>query len=155
MPISSIKSALIPPPGQTMELDMTTTRTLLLICLFGLTLTSFAEDAAPVRVSPSDAKNHLGQTATVCGKVVNAQVSKYGIAGHGKPVTFDVDQTEPNRLFYFIAFATPPADPKEVIGAYSGKRVCVTGKITTVPAGGPPFIMAADHNQIKVQAEDK
>lgn len=105
--------------------------------------------AAPVRVAPTDAKNHIGDTATVCGKVVDTKVPKYGIAGHGKPVSFDLDQAEPNPIFYFVAFAPPPAGPEEVIAAYKDKRVCVTGKITHLPAGGAPFIMAADRSQIK------
>jgi hypothetical protein len=108
-----------------------------------------ASAAAPVRVAPADAKNHIGDTATVCGKVVDTKVPKYGIAGHGKPVSFDLDQAEPNPIFYFVAFAPPPAGPEEVIAAYKDKKVCVTGKITHLPAGGAPFIMASDRAQIK------
>lgn len=108
-----------------------------------------ASAAAPVRVAPADAKNHIGDTATVCGKVVDTKVPKYGIAGHGKPVSFDLEQGEPNPIFYFVAFAPPPAGPEEVIAAYKDKRVCVTGKITHLPAGGAPFIMASDRAQIK------
>jgi len=103
----------------------------------------------PPRVAPADAKNHIGDMATVCGKVVDTKVPKYGIAGHGKPVSFDLDQAEPNPIFYFVAFSPPPAGPEEVVAAYKDKRVCVTGKITHAPAGGPPFIMAADRSQIK------
>ena len=107
-----------------------------------------ASAAAP-RVAPADAKNHIGDTATVCGKVVDTKVPKYGIAGHGKPVSFYIDQAEPNPIFTFVAFGTPPAGPEEVIAAYKDKRVCVTGKITHLPAGGAPFIMASDRAQIK------
>jgi hypothetical protein len=121
----------------------------------GLLSLAFAQTAPPPLVNPVDAKNHIGETATVCGKVVDTKVSKYGIQGHGKPVTFDLDQPEPNPVFSFVAFGAEPGGPKEVVDAYNGKRVCVTGKITVVPTGGSPFIMAGDRSQIKPQAGDK
>src|ERR1035438_5099019 len=121
----------------------------------GLLSLAFAQTAPPPLVNPVDAKNHIGETATVCGKVVDTKVSKYGIAGHGKPVTFDLDQPEPNPVFSFITFGTQPAEPQEAVAAYSDKRVCVTGKITKSPSGGPPLIMAADRSQIKPQADAK
>ncbi len=114
---------------------------------------AFAQNAAPARVNPADAKNHLGEVASVCGKVVDAKVSKYGIGGRGKPVSFDLDQPEPNPVFYFVAFGTQPEGPQEAVSAYQGKLVCVTGKITEASSG--PFIMAADRSQIKLQPEKK
>jgi hypothetical protein len=129
--------------------NMTMMKTLIATCVMALSAFGFAQNAPPPRVSPADAKNHIGETAVVCGKVVDTKIPKYGIAGHGKPVSFDLDQAEPNAIFYFVAFGTPPAGPEEVIAAYKDKRVCVTGKISRVPAGGPPFIMAADRAQIK------
>ena len=113
-----------------------------------LSAVASAQNATPVKVSPADAKNHIGETAIICGKVVDTKIPKYGIAGHGKPVSFDIDQPEPNPIFFFVAFGTPPAGPEEVVAAYKDKRVCVTGKIGQPPSGGPPFIMAADRSQI-------
>jgi hypothetical protein len=127
---------------------------IVLICLAGLSAMVFAQSATPARISAADAKNHNGETVTVCGKVVDTKVSKYGLAGRGKPVTFDIDQPEPNPVFYFVAFGAQPGGPDEVIAAYKDKRVCVTGKIN-LAAERPPFIMAADRSQIKPQAEDK
>ena len=124
------------------------------IFLTGLLPLVCAQSAAPPKVNPTDAKNHVGETVVVCGKVVDNKVPKYGIAGHGKPVSFDLDQPEPNPVFYFVAFGAPPAGPQEVIAAYQGKRVCVTGKINEAATGGP-FIMAPDRSQIQVQAESK
>lgn len=105
---------------------------------------------SPTRVAPADAKNHVGETAIVCGKVVDTKTSKYGIGGHGKPVTFDLDQPEPNPVFYFVTFGTQPDGPAEAVAAYQGKRVCVTGKIAN--AEDAPHIMAADRSQIKLDA---
>lgn len=98
----------------------------LCMCLSPL---AFGQEATPLRIPASEAKNHVGQNATVCGKVVDTKVSKYGLAGHGKPVTFDLDQPEPNPIFFFIAFGTAPEGPSEVITAYNEKQVCVAGKL--------------------------
>jgi hypothetical protein len=126
-----------------------------MLCLTGLTPLISAQSAAsapPVRVDPADAKTHIGEMATVCGKVVDNKVSKYGLSGRGKPVFFDLDQPQPNPVFYFVAFGTQSGGADEVIAAYQDKQVCVTGKITAAPTGGP-FIMASDRAQIKLQAQ--
>ena len=134
---------------------------LLMICVAGMATLAGAQSTPPAvpastppRVSPADAKDHIGDTATVCGKVVDNKISKYGMSGRGKPVFFDLDQPQPNPVFYFVAFGAQPEGPQEVIDAYQGKQVCVTGKITSAGVGGP-FIMASDRSQIKTQAEKK
>jgi hypothetical protein len=146
---------------------MTSIRTLIVtICIASLSALAVAQSAAsapstpnapsaaPPRVTPADAKNHRGDTVTVCGKVVDTKIfSKYGIGGHGKPVIFDIDQPEPNPVFYFVTFGTQPAGPQEAIAAYQGKSVCVTGKINI--SGSTPYIMADDRSKIKLQAESK
>jgi hypothetical protein len=140
---------------------MTSIRTLIVtICMTGLAALAFgqsppsAPSATPPRITAADAKNHLDETITVCGKVVDIQkVPKYGLAGHGKPVSFDLDQPEPNPVFYFVTFGAKPGGPQEAIAAYKDKSVCVTGKILGIAS--KPFILAADRSQIKVQSENK
>jgi hypothetical protein len=126
---------------------------IVMMCIAGLSALAFAQNATPPRITAADAKNHLGETVTVCGKVVDTKIAKNGLAGHGKPVTFDLDQPEPNPVFYFVTFGAQPGGPQEAIAAYQGKRVCVTGKIAF--AAAVPFILAADRSQIKPQAEGK
>jgi hypothetical protein len=128
---------------------------ILMICLTGLSALALAQNApaTPPRITAADAKSHSGETVTVCGKVVDTNGPRYGIAGRGKPVTFDLDQPEPNPVFYFVAFGSKPEGPKEAVAAYQGKRVCVTGEINMSAA--VPFILAADRSQIKPQAENK
>jgi hypothetical protein len=132
---------------------MTIIRTLIvMMCMTVVSALAFAQSAPPPpRITPTEAKSRAGDTATVCGKVVDTKVSRYGLAGRGKPVTFDLDQPEPNPVFYFVTFGT--TGPEEAIAAYKGKSVCVTGKITV--QAGVPYIMAADRAQIKVPAESK
>ncbi len=134
---------------------MTIIRTLIVTnCVAAFSLIAVAQSVTPPRLSASDAKTHTGETVTVCGKVVDTKVSKYALAGRGKPVNFDLDQPEPHPVFFFVTFGSQAgANPEEAQAAYQGKNVCVTGKITVVAA--TPYIMAADRSQIKIQAEDK
>jgi hypothetical protein len=129
---------------------------IVMICMTGLAPLAFGQSApsaqstTPPRVTPADAKNHIGETVTVCGKVGDSRkVPKYGIAGHGKPVSFDLDQPETNPVFYFVTFGAQPGGPEEAIAAYKDKSVCVTGKIAGANSGAP-FILAADRTQIKL-----
>jgi hypothetical protein len=110
---------------------------------------SSAASAPAPQVTPADAKNHVGQTVTVCGKVVDTQVNKYGIGGRGKPVLFFIDQPDATAQFYFVAFGTKEGGPDEAIAAYNGKNVCVTGKVAT--ASGRPYIGVPDRSAVKVK----
>lgn len=135
---------------------MTNMKTLIvMMCLTGLSPLAFAQSATPPRIAASEAKKHAGETVTVCGKVVDTKIPKYGLAGRGKPVTFDLDQPEPKPVFFFVAFGSHEGGPKEAVAAYQGKRICVTGKIETTAEPAVPFIMAADRSQIEPQAEGK
>jgi hypothetical protein len=108
-------------------------------------------EAAPRRVSPAEAKNHVGETVIVCGNVVDTRVNKYGLSGRGKPVIFDLDQPEPNPVFYFVTFGAQGEGPQEAITAYKGKSVCVTGKVAL--QASVPFVMVTDRSKIKTQTE--
>lgn len=135
---------------------MSIIRTLIvMICMTCLAPLAFAQGATPPRITPADAKNHRDEVVTVCGKVVDAKVPKYGLAGHGKPVSFYIDQPEATSEFLFVTFGTQAGGADEAVAAYQGKNVCVTGKISVSAAGGPPFIMQPDRTQIKPQAEGK
>jgi len=116
---------------QIMELEkrnwkiMTRTRTLtLMICMTALANLGLGQSAQstpgtpaapatpaapPPRIKAAEAKNHIGEMVTVCGKVVdNRKIGKYGLGGYGKPVSFDLDQPETNSVFYFVTFGVLP-----------------------------------------------
>jgi len=131
---------------------MTTIRTfIVVICMTALSALAFAQSAEPPHIAPTAAKDHVGETVTVCGKVVGTKIGKYGIAKHGKPVNFDLDQPEPDTAFFFVAFGTEAGGPQEAIAAYKDKSVCVTGKVAE--AGNKPYILAADRTMIKPQPD--
>jgi hypothetical protein len=121
------------------------------IGMMGLLPLALAEGPVAPPLTSADAKGHIGETVSVCGKVVDIKVGKYGLVGRGKVVTFDLDQPEPNPVFYFVTFGSKEGGPQEAVSAYQGKSVCVTGKITET--GGVPFIMAADRTQIKIREQ--
>jgi hypothetical protein len=142
----ALKSALPDRNAKTMR------NLILTICMAAmLPLVSAQEAKTAPRVSPADAKKHPGETITVCGKVVDTMVGKYGIAQHGKPVMFYLDQPRASQIFYFVSFGSKEHGPKEVLDAYTDKNVCVTGKVTM--SSDRAYIMADNRDNIKVQTE--
>jgi len=124
------------------------------MCLLALLPLARAEEKKPSRITSADAKSHIGETATVCGKVVDIKVAKYGLSGHGKLVVFDIDQPEPNPVFTFMTFGTKEGGPQEAIDAYKDKNVCVTGSITKPPSG-PASIFVLDRSAVTVAPDAK
>jgi len=131
---------------------------LVLLFMMGL-LPAFAQDNKPPLIKPGDAKDHVEEAATVCGKVVGSHIAMNGVGGHGFPVNLYIDEPESSAVFYFTAFpgesdSGQTKDPKAVVAAYQGKRVCVTGKILKMKTGAP-FIIAADKSKIKIEPAGK
>ncbi len=100
---------------------------------------------AQKRVSASEAKDHVGEVATVCGEVVSTH---YAASTKGQPTFLNLDKPYPNPLFTVLIwgsnrnkFGTPEND-------YKGKRICATGKITEYRGG--PEIVADKPEQIKL-----
>jgi DNA/RNA endonuclease YhcR with UshA esterase domain len=112
-----------------------------LALLFAARLLSAADT-----IQSAEAKDHIGETTTVCGKVSDA---RYMDSSH---VTFlNFDKPYPNHTFTsFIPsenrakFSTPEKE-------YLGKDVCVTGKIQDYR--GKPEIVLTEPEQIKLQSK--
>ena len=127
---------------------------IVMICLVGLWQAAHAQEPAPKRIAPADAKNHSGENAIVCGKVVDAQIPRNGLSGHGLPASFYMEEPAAHAVFYFIEFVPGPEATDQPRPDYNGKRMCVTGKISASPTG-VPFIMALKHSQVKPEAPTK
>ena len=126
------------------------------MCMLAFLPLALAEETKqPPRITAADAKNHIGETATICGKVVDTRISRYGLTGRGKPVFFDIDQPEPNPVFFFLTFGTKEGGAQEAIDAYKGKNVCVTGTISQRQPSLPPNMFVADRSTIKVTPDAK
>ena len=98
------------------------------------------------KLTAAQAKDHFGQTATVCGEVVSAS---YAESSRGHPTFLNLDERYPHQIFSVVIWGenrTKFGKPEE---DYKGKRICVSGKITAY--AGKPEIVVSDPKQIKVE----
>ncbi len=102
--------------------------------------------AAQRKISATEARDHAGETATVCGNVVS---TRYAASTKGQPTFLNLDKPYPNQIFTAVIwgnnrsrFGTPESD-------YKGKQICVTGKIAEYR--GVPEIVVNDPGQITIE----
>jgi hypothetical protein len=118
---------------------------LCLIVALALVLLIVEPALAQKKLSAAEAKDYVGETATVCGEVVS---TRYAASTKGQPMFLNLDKPYPNQIFTVVIwgsnrskFGRPEVDYKE-------KRICVTGKIAEFR--GVPEIVADDTRQIKI-----
>lgn len=103
--------------------------------------------AAPQVIHPEEAKDHIGETETVCGKVYGG---KYLDQSNGTPTLINMGAAYPNSPFTFVIFGDDRSafdyKPERYL---DGKKICVTGKIKDYK--GKPEIIVSREDQIKVQ----
>jgi DNA/RNA endonuclease YhcR with UshA esterase domain len=101
-------------------------------------------------ISAPEAKNHIGETATVCGKVVS---TRFASSSHSQPTFLNLDRPYPKQVFAVVIWGSdrPKFDRPEV--TYRDKRICVTGEIRSFR--GVPEVAARDPSQIKTEAGDR
>jgi hypothetical protein len=121
-------------------------------CLVGLLAVSGLLASEQLKVTTGEAKTHVGEIVTVCGKVVGSRISKYSVTSRGRPVVLNLDQPEPNPVFLILTWPSDPTKPGEPEGSLHGKQVCVTGKI--VKGRGVPQIITSDSSQIQLQSDE-
>jgi hypothetical protein len=102
--------------------------------------------AQSAHLTARQAKDHIGETQTVCGKAVS---TRYAARSKGQPTFLNLDTPYPNEIFTILIwgedrskFGTPETE-------YRDKNVCVTGKVTSYR--GTPEIVATDPSQIVAQ----
>lgn len=102
--------------------------------------------AQKTRLTAEEAKSHVGETQTICGKVVS---TRYATSSKGQPTFLNLDEPYPKEIFTILIwgdnrskFGTPEKE-------YRDKNVCVTGKITSYR--GTPEIAANDASQIVLE----
>ena len=98
------------------------------------------------KLTAAEAKDHVGDRATVCGKVVTTHYAK---SSKGEPTFLNLDEPYPREVFTILIWGSD----REKFGSpeieYKGLRVCVTGKITSYR--GVPEINATERGQIEIQ----
>ena len=101
---------------------------------------------AQQRLTPADAKAHIGEQATVCGTVASAT---YAVRSKTQPTFLNLDKPYPNQTFTVVIWG--PDRPKfgQPETKFKDKRICVTGKIQEYRGGAE--IVARDEKQIGIE----
>jgi len=98
------------------------------------------------RLTAGEAKDHIGEQTTVCGRVLSV---RYAATTRGKPTFLNLDKPYPNQTFTVLIWG----ESREKFGTpeekYRDKKVCVTGKITEYR--GAPEIVVSDPQSVEVQ----
>jgi hypothetical protein len=102
---------------------------------------------AQKRMSASEAKDHVGELATVCGDVASTH---YAPSTKGQPTFLNLDKPYPNPVFTILIWGSNRSKFGTPENEFKGKRVCATGKITEYR--GAPEIVAIDPTQIKLDS---
>lgn len=92
-------------------------------------------------ISATDAKNHVGEKATVCGKVASERTAT---SSRGEPTFINLDAAYPNQVFTILIWG----DDRPKVGALpsEGSRVCATGMIQDYR--GVPEIVVRSSGQL-------
>ena len=100
-------------------------------------------------ISSAQAKDHVGETATVCGKVVDSRYLETG-----SHVTFlNFDKPYPNQIFTVLIWGSDRYKFGEPDKSLKGKNICVTGKVTEYR--GVPEIVTSTTEQIQSEVKIK
>jgi DNA/RNA endonuclease YhcR with UshA esterase domain len=113
---------------------------ILLFLTCALTVSSQAAN-----LTSDQAKNHIGESATVCGIVASTH---YAASSRGSPTFVNFDKPYPNNVFTILIWGEDLAKFNPKPSTWDGKRVCATGVITEYR--GSAEIVAKSPGQITV-----
>jgi micrococcal nuclease len=111
-----------------------------------IVLTCTVLSPAQTSISATEATNHVGERATVCGEVKSVH---YAARSRGNPTFINLDKAYPDQIFTVLIWGSDRpkfGDPEE---KYRNKHICVAGKISDYK--GVPEIVAYDPSQINVR----
>jgi hypothetical protein len=98
------------------------------------------------KLTTAEAKDHIGDRATVCGKVVSTHYAKNS---KGEATFLNLDEPFPKEVFTILIWGSDREKFGTPEDEYKGLRVCVTGKITSFR--GRPEIVSTERGQIAIQ----
>lgn len=75
-------------------------------------------------ISAADAKSHIGEKATVCGRVASERTAT---SSKGEPTFINLDAAYPNQIFTILIWGEDR--PNVGVLPSEGSRVCATGLI--------------------------
>lgn len=100
----------------------------------------------PATLTPEEAKNHIGENATVCGVVAGTH---YAENSHGAPTFVNLGAPYPKQPFTILIWGEDLSKFNPKPSSWEGKRVCATGTITSYQ--GRPEIVAKEGAQVTVE----
>ena len=118
----------------------------ILLASFVLLLVAFCTAAQTNKITTAEAKDHLGEVRTVCGKVASAH---YAVRSKGQPTFLNLDEPYPKEVFKILIWGSDHAKFGAPETKYQDAKVCVTGKITSYR--GTPEIVATEPSQVVEQ----
>jgi len=98
------------------------------------------------KITASQAKDHVGQRATVCGTVAS---TRYAEKSKGQPTFLNLDEPYPKQIFTVLIWGSDRSKFGAPESKYRDTRLCATGLIKLYR--GAPEIEASDPTQIEVQ----
>jgi hypothetical protein len=124
---------------------MKSPRSLIITC-FLLSLLALSTAAQTNKITAAEAKDHVGETRTVCGKVASTH---FASKSKGEPTFLNLDEPYPTEVFTILIWGSDRAKFGAPEMKYKDATVCVTGKITSYR--GKPEIIATEPSQIVQQ----
>lgn len=101
---------------------------------------------AQQHISAAEARDHIGQVATVCGKVASLH---WATRSRGEPTFINLDEPYPQQIFTVLIWGSDRSKFGDVEGRFTGKTICATGAVSVYRE--VPEIIARSANQITVQ----
>jgi DNA/RNA endonuclease YhcR with UshA esterase domain len=98
------------------------------------------------RITAAEAKDHVGERVTVCGKLAS---TRYASKSKGQPTFLNLDQPYLQKIFTVVIWGNDRSKFGEPESKYQDQNICVTGKITSFH--GEPEIAANQPDQIEIQ----
>lgn len=114
--------------------------------LSAILVLAFCTSAQSGKITASQAKDHVGEVQTVCGKVVSTH---FAAQSKGQPTFLNLDEPYPNEIFTILIWGSDRAKFGAPETKYQNASVCVTGKITSYR--GRVEIVATEPSQISLQ----
>jgi hypothetical protein len=96
-------------------------------------------------LNAKEAKDHIGEHATVCGRVASA---RYASSTRGSPTFLDLDAAYPKNPFTIVIWGENRAKFGAPEEKYRDKDICATSTITSFR--GSPEMVLTDPGQISI-----
>lgn len=113
------------------------------LCTVLIGFCAFAISALAANLTAHQAKDHVGEKATVCGNVAGVHTAT---TSKGSPTFINLDERYPRQVFTILIWGEDLNKFTPAPSGWDGKKVCATGTISSYR--GVPEIVAKDAAQI-------